>query len=130
MKYHIELKYDLEELFRMEDFIQNCKVLNNDEVKKLLIISTELVDNIVSYSSGHSENVIKVRIYKGMNTSILFVFHSSSFSVFVSKLHKMDVIFDKNINRYRGMGMKMCYNLSESIHYRISNNYNAIRLTV
>ena len=129
MKKDLVLNYNSKNVFKLEDFIWKLEGFNYLEKEKLIIIASEIFDNIISYAKKKNENIY-IRIKKNKTISILFLFFSENFEMFINKTQKKMVYYDPKTNRYRGLGMKMCYNLSQSIHYRITINYDAIRITI
>lgn len=123
------LNPNLENIITIESFILAHEYLNEEEKNKLLIISSEIFENIVHHAKN-TGNKIYLRVYKNRKSSLIFWFKSTNFDLLISNINKTKIYYDNKERRYRGMGVRMCYNLSECIHYRITSRYNAISVSL
>jgi anti-sigma regulatory factor (Ser/Thr protein kinase) len=115
----------LQNICALETFIHSQTDIPELERNKILLITNEIFENIIQHANPHSKN-IRFKIYKGKALSLLFLFHSENFEWFVANVRKIQPYYDPRLNRYRGLGLKICYNLSSSIHYRATKTYNAV----
>jgi len=120
---------DVDQLPKLESFLLNCDGLTLNEKNRTLIIATEIFENIVSHSNCPG-SLIEIRIRKNHVLKILFKFQSMNFEVFVKNVTNKAIYYDKNQRRYRGLGVMICCNLSQSMRYRITNRYNHIYVTI
>lgn len=116
-------------IFDIERFIESVPDIGANKRNRLLIVATEIFDNILQHTVGHAGK-IHVRIYKTEPVTLIFRFKSSNFEIFISNIRNNHPYYDKDMRRYRGMGVQMCYNLSRSIHYRVTPDYNAISISI
>lgn len=125
----LEVDCDLEHISQVENFILSLDKFTNMEKNKLMIVCTEVFENIIHHTRKLKSNVV-LRIRKNKSISVLFYYKSMRFDVFVSRIKDSKLYYDSKEKRYRGMGIRMCYNISQSIHYRITPKFNVIAITI
>jgi len=127
MRRSIIVEDHLRDVMDIEDFLFGIHELTPVERDRLLIITSEIFDNILT----HSENLgtwIKIRVYKNTSLSVVFLFRSSNFENLANLARANRVYYDSASKRYRGLGLTMCKNLTRSIRYKIRDDYNIIRV--
>ena len=102
----------------LEQFISGCTFLGNDEINRATLIATELFDNILQHTTLSGSAKIVVVVEKKSLTRMYLVCHGIDFGGFTSALSDSVPHFDSVLNRYRGMGIKMCNTLAASITYQ------------
>ncbi len=129
MKNTLEVSHGLEYIQKLEEFVSSLQGLDEEERNRLLIVCSETFENLIHHSKSPG-SVIRMRVYKNRTLSVIFQFVSSNFNLYVSNMKNVNVYYDHKCNRYRGMGVVMCMNLSISMHLRITQKYNAISIRV
>ncbi len=119
------VKHSPDAIFEVESFITGIETISVVNKNKLLIICSEVFENIIFHSTKPGAYV-HIRIYRNREISVLFAFRSRNFNLLVSNERCREIYYDHNQKRYRGMGVRMCSNLSLSMQYRITKKYNAI----
>ncbi len=107
------------ELVRLEAFVRSLAFLADGERDRLIIVSSEILDNIIAYSTRLRRRAIRMRVHKGAKLTLAFYFKSDNFSAFA--VHGPDTekrYFDVAKSRYRGLGLAMCRRLSSSMLFR------------
>ncbi|OHD53870.1 MAG: hypothetical protein A2Y33_05145 [Spirochaetes bacterium GWF1_51_8] len=125
----IRLQAKLEDIVRLEDFILSLDEIPAEERNKVMLISSEIFENIVLHSKVVPEG-IRFRVHADKKVTLLFVFHSPNFEMFVANFARRKPYFDECLNRYRGLGLRICYSLSESLHYRVTSRYTAVLIRI
>ena len=121
----LTIRSRIEDICTLEAFIHSKKDIPLLERNKILLITNEIFENIIQHAKPNNKT-IQFKIYQGKVLSFLFLFHSANFEWFVANVRWIQPYFDPRLNRYRGLGLKICYNLSSSIHYRATKTYNAV----
>ncbi|MFP4363064.1 MAG: hypothetical protein ACLFR1_04280 [Spirochaetia bacterium] len=116
----------MKSLLELEAYLHSLSYLQKQKNARLLLICTEIFENIVRSSQGLGPK-IHVRFYLQKHVTVLFAFHSSNFHGFLSKMGKTKPWFDPKFNRYRGMGMNMCEELADNMRYNSHKECNIIR---
>jgi len=107
------------EIMRLDGFVRGLPFLSVDERDRVLIVASEIFDNVISYSSRLRCRAVTIRVSKGTTLRLAFFFKSSNFSVFArSERDSEKRYFDKGKGRYRGLGLTMCRNLTGSMRFR------------
>ena len=129
VKNNLVLEAKLKDIGRMEDFICSIPEFTSFEKNKVLLVSNEIFENIIQHSKNIPDG-IRVRIHKGGKISLLFVFQSLNFDMYLTKFKPQKPYFDTCQNRYRGIGLRICYSISQSIHYRVTSRYTAVLIRI
>ncbi|MEN2997830.1 MAG: hypothetical protein ABDH28_02160 [Brevinematia bacterium] len=118
MKYVMSLENNPDSIYTIA---QTVKTLNLNEKTKLktTIILTEILENVNHYSKTKSVT-ISIR-NKVSGTTILVIFRSKEFELFIDKIENTKIYFSNADKRYRGLGVIMYHNLSSSVLYKYSN---------
>jgi hypothetical protein len=107
------------EIMRLEAGVRALPFLADEERNRLLIVASEIFDNIITYSSRLRCRSVTLRVSKGEALTLTFFFKSSNFSFFAANEKDSEHrYFDKAVTRYRGLGLTMCRNLSRSMRFR------------
>lgn len=129
LKQTLKLTSCINSIPEIEKFIRGLKDLKTDERNRLMIISSEIFENLIQHSDCPGSEV-SFRVIKNSSLSVIFRFTSNNFNIQVVNKNSQKVYFDHNSRRYRGMGFIMCINLSLSMRLRITKHYNAISFRV
>ncbi|ULQ58855.1 hypothetical protein K7I13_09965 [Brucepastera parasyntrophica] len=114
------LNKDASSLILLERKILSCEFLTSDERTRCLLIASEYVDNIISYSKRKlflSEK-IRVSLKKIPPVKITIAYATSNFDELVRADKRTGMYYDMVSGHYRGMGLQMCNNLSSRILYK------------
>ncbi len=128
LKYSLNLSGKRDEIFELENFISSIPSLSCEIRDKLRIIASETFDNIIAHSEKLSGS-IHVCVYPSPHPTLFFLYRSINFNILINNPDR-NIYYDPRQNRYRGLGISMCYRLSQSLQYRITRDYNAIRFVV
>jgi hypothetical protein len=116
-----------------EGFVRGLGFLTADERDRLVIISSEILDNILAYSRNLRGSRIIARVGASGGTSMIFWFKSDSFRGFAeghapgsSPGSAAPPHFDPSVRRYRGLGVAMCERLAKSVRYRSGGALDAV----
>jgi anti-sigma regulatory factor (Ser/Thr protein kinase) len=117
----------------VEGFVRGLRFLSADERDRLVIISSEILDNILSYSRNLNGSRIVARVRASGGTSMVFWFKSDSFRGFAEGRapgtgsgSAAPPYFDPSVRRYRGLGVAMCERLAKSVRYRSGGVLDAV----
>ncbi len=115
----IRLRGDLSELVALETFIGGLGFLPGSERARCLLVATETFDNIARYGSlsPRARVLVSVRVVGG-HVEFRFRYPTDTFSELLSAVHTTKPRYDREARRYRGLGLRMCSNLSSSIAFR------------
>ncbi|MCX8029259.1 MAG: hypothetical protein N2712_04600 [Brevinematales bacterium] len=118
MKYYVSIPNKPESIYSISDIINHIK-LKPKTRRRVTIVLTEIFENINHHSSAKN---IKLSIRKRSNrVSILLIFNTKNFEVLIQKIKNPRIYFSNHDKRYRGLGVRMCHNISSSIMYKYSN---------
>jgi hypothetical protein len=122
----------------VEGFVRGLGFLSGDERDRLVIISAEILDNILSYSRNLAGSRIIARVVASGGTAMIFWFKSDSFAAFAEARAAearaaggapgpgASRYFDPAVRRYRGLGVAMCARLAKSVRYRSGGILDAV----
>jgi hypothetical protein len=117
------------EAARVEAFIGSIRFLEPEERNRLLIVATEILDNILAHSKPRPFSRVTARVRKGNDSglSLVFWFRSPDFAAFAARAGgAVRPYYDPRSNRYRGLGLTMCRNLTRSIRLRHGGRVDSI----
>jgi len=114
----IRLKSDFSSLPDLESFVTSCGFLEKEESLRALIVSTELFQNIVSYSRFPVSTAVDFAISRNDAIRLAISWATLNFGELVRASGSTSPRFDRAAGRYRGLGLLMCRNLSKSIQYK------------
>ena len=103
-----------EEGLRLEAFIDSLG-LPQDQRSRLLIVATELFENVCRHS-GLIGDRVTVSVRRGGAMTLLILFKSSGFAEYVRSGGGIEPRYSRAEKRYRGLGTRMVKNLSQSVH--------------
>jgi anti-sigma regulatory factor (Ser/Thr protein kinase) len=122
---------DPRELLHLELAIRDINFLSPEEKSRITIIATEILDNIITHSQGLKDGIVLARLRKGTIITLSFWFKSENFATFAANEREAECrYFDKTTNRYRGLGLSMCRNLSKSIDFHAGKLFDSIVVIV
>jgi hypothetical protein len=111
-------------LIALETFIGGCSFLSENQRLRCLLVATEYFDNIVRYGRSRFSNPVVVEVHSCSgsvrdNRPVLRLrYATSDFSGMVGAVGTTKPYFDPGSGRYRGLGLRMCANLSSGIRYK------------
>lgn len=118
----ISLSPDFANLAALEAFIAQCGFLDDAERRRATLVASEFFDNIVIHSRGPRGGVSRSRvdlsISKGSRVRIGLRYRTSNFAELIRANRTVFPHFDEASLRYRGLGLRMCRNLSSSVRFR------------
>ncbi len=126
----IKLRTDFENLPVLERFIKNCPLLSADQVPRAMLIATEYFDNIICHGRCLRYCPVSVKITADSVIRLQFQYRSSNFNEMIAGHQHTSPHYDIDSDRYRGLGLRMCHNLSSHIEYKkgLFKNYIIITL--
>ncbi len=103
-------------IFELESFILSEDILDEDRKHRVLIMATELFDNIVRYAQC-LKGTISFRMEAGGDSGFRFIigYTSSNFDSLVECSRDSGRYYDETLRLYRGLGLVMCRNLARDI---------------
>jgi len=114
----IHLTADFANLAVLDDFISACPFFDVTEKNRALLITTEIFDNIVTHSKGFKFVKVGITLKKTDTAEIHIKYLTRNFDKLIHAFAGTSPHFDTVYNRYRGLGLRMCENLSSTINYR------------
>lgn len=113
-------------LIELEDFLHGLGWLDGMDLDRALIVTGEVLDNIVGHSARRPFSRVHFRVRKGRRTTILALFKEREFASFVANLDKYAPYFDEKTHRQRGLGLLLCERLSGRIRYRSGTVWQSV----
>jgi anti-sigma regulatory factor (Ser/Thr protein kinase) len=114
----IQLALSAASILRLEDFVDNHTGLARKERMRLKIAATEVFENILMHNRSLFNIPVLIRFY-GDDTARLSIRY---FSTHICSPGLPDCrctpYYDPKTRRYRGLGLRMCSNLTRSIVFR------------
>lgn len=121
---------DITELPRLEAYLRSLNFLREDELNRLLIISADIFDNLISHSKNLGSGVT-LKVSRLFVTRMEFIFKSSNFAAFAPHERAAERrYFDEASHRYRGLGLRMCRRLSRAMYFRSGAEADSIIVKV
>lgn len=115
----LSLYPDLSNLVRLESFIRECSFLDGAEMNHALLVATEYFDNIARYSKYRVSRPVSIRVTKKDGVVIIAMkYATNNFLEMVRAADTTTPWLDAEVGRYRGLGLRMCRNLSSRIRYK------------
>lgn len=114
----IRLAPDYANLPVLESFVMNCPLLEGGETHRAMLVVTEYFDNIVMHGKGLSKGPVDISVRKNGRVRIALSYRTSNFGDVIAADASAKPYFDSVTRRYRGLGLRMCQNLSAGISYR------------
>jgi anti-sigma regulatory factor (Ser/Thr protein kinase) len=105
-------------LSELDYFVRSCGLLDADEINRTLLIATECFENILQHSRHPKSIGIAFCRKPSGRLEIRIDFHSCNFRDLMRQETEGEPYYDEVAKRYRGLGLRMCRNLSSSITYR------------
>ena len=129
-----------------EGFIDSVAFLSHDERNRLKLAGGEIFDNLIRHAPPLEGGSVVVRCSKrpGTRPLLAFYFRSPVFADFAAcsscgrtedrttpdAEDEMAPFFDPLIGRWRGIGLRMCRNLSRSLLLRSGSRMDRIYITL
>lgn len=118
-KTEIRLAPVLANLIPLEEFIRECPFLDGNEKNHALLVSTEYFDNIARYGKCFVPYRVSICVSKeNGQVQIVMKYRTGNFLEMVSAVGTTEPHYDAVDDRYRGLGLLMCKNLSTNIEYK------------
>jgi anti-sigma regulatory factor (Ser/Thr protein kinase) len=105
-------------LSSLERFITECPFLEGSERDRALLVTSEYFDNIVTHGRSVGPGSIDISVDRDDRTAITIRYTTYNFDKMVRAHDNTRRYFDRDTDRYRGLGLTMCRNLSSSITYK------------
>ncbi len=118
MRRAIWLAPRLENLSVLERFIARCDFLDSTLRDKATLVSTEFFDNIVMHSRPCTSCRVYLSVTRSDETRIVIRYSTRNFDEMLRGTKSARPHYDALSERYRGLGLVMCRNLSRSIGYK------------
>jgi anti-sigma regulatory factor (Ser/Thr protein kinase) len=126
----IKLRGKPKECMRLESYVASLALSDPGTRSRLLIIATELFDNVCKHSGlGKNGVLLSVRV-SPTGTALLILFKSSRFKEYAERRGQALPSYSKEERRYRGLGMQMVRNLSRSVHLHAGSSVDGYLVTV
>lgn len=105
-----------------DGFVRSLDFLSSREASALIVAGDEVMDNLLTHGEiGEAGVTVLVRKRAGGLTLAFFVRSHGSFAAFAER-HERDGTapprFDEAEGRWRGLGLSMCRNLTQSLGHR------------
>ncbi len=117
-KCRIRLYPQYENLLSLETFIRACPLLSEESRHRAVLIATEYFDNIISHSKCLNFLPVSIVVSSNAVIRLRLSYSSVNFNEMVSGHMTASPHFDIPSGRYRGLGLRMCRNLSRHIEYK------------
>ncbi len=116
------------EIPRLEDFVRGLGFLSGADRDRLVLVSSEIMDNIVSHSCPARGSTVTVRVTASGGPRMIFWFKGDRFRAFAEAASQAagEPRYDAEAGRYRGLGLGMCARLARSIRYRSGSAFDAV----
>jgi len=122
MRLRFSLKPDYTNLAVLEAFMLQCDFLGETERLRATLVASEFFDNIVIHSRDRrgdaSRSRVVVCVSKRKRIQIRLSYRTANFSEIIRANRTVLPHFDTASRRYRGLGLRMCRNLSSSVSFR------------
>ncbi len=123
-----------EGVFAFETFIDDLPFASERERHRLKLAGSEIFDNLLHHAAPLDAAAMTVRVSrKGDRIFLAFYFKAAAFAPYAAacsdpELRDRDPLFDAVRRRWRGIGLKMCRNLAQSISFRAGETLDRIYL--
>jgi len=118
----ISLSPDLSNLPVLEEFMARCEFLDPNERQRATLVSAEFFDNIAVHNRRLRFDAVPdgvdVSVSKKKRVTIRLRYRTANFAEIIRANRTVHPHFDVESGRYRGLGLRMCRNLSLSIRFR------------
>ncbi len=101
----------------LEDFIRSCSGMDDKTRDRATLIATEYFDNIICHSKSLFKGQVLFQIRKNNSYTLFIKYRTCNFSRMLNALDSTAPHFDRLSRRYRGLGLRMCSNLSSRTEY-------------
>jgi len=118
----IRVTPDFANLCALEAFMARCDFLGETERLRATLVVSELFDNIVMHSRSRRGGTVRsgvlISVSKDKLVRVLLRYRTGNFAEIIRANRTVLPHFDTGSRRYRGLGLRMCRNLSSSIRFR------------
>jgi hypothetical protein len=119
------------ELESLEALIMGIAGLTDDRRNRLLIVCSEIFDNILTHSDRLLARRVLFSLETGPAIQAAFKFKAPNFRAFAKGGEKrVQVRFDEKTGRHRGLGLTMCSNLAASIRFKPGCLLDSVEITI
>lgn len=119
-KNSISIRAIPDSLYELDKFLNSIDINENKRIK-LKIILVEVIENLLHHSDAKYITISVKECSISQKVYLLTITKTKNFEVIVQNLHKSRIYFSPSENRYRGLGLIICHNLTLSMTYRYSN---------
>ncbi|HOT61504.1 MAG TPA: hypothetical protein PLU93_01420 [Treponemataceae bacterium] len=114
----IKLRPDYANIQLLEDFIACCEFPDDDVYRRATLVAVECFDNIISHGKAFGRYSVEVVVDEAPEPRIRFRYPTTNFGEALrGNLHARPH-YDAESGRYRGLGLRMCRNLSRRLVFR------------
>ena len=105
-------------ILSLEDFVDNCTGLARKERMRMKIAATEVFENILMHNRTMFNLPVTVRFVHDDTLCLEIKYYSTSICSPGFPDSRFAPYYDPKTRRYRGLGLRMCNNLTRSIVFR------------
>lgn len=120
------LKPEFKNIYFVEKLINTSRNIPDDKRSAVLIIATEMFDNIVDHSIGPVDAYVIITISHSQRTKMVFSYETTNFQDLIEGVRRSRPHYDPKAGRYRGMGLRMTRYLASHIVYQGSEPMSSI----
>lgn len=117
-RYSIRLAHAPGSLLELERFSDECVALNPVQRMRIRIVLTEVFENILMHTRPLLGLPVRITCCSGKSVRVSVRFFCRACFICHSPKPVYKPYYDAASQRYRGLGLTMCKNLSRSISYR------------
>lgn len=108
-------------LYELDEFLNSVDIDENKRIK-LKIILVEIIENLLHHSDAKYITISVKECSISKKVYLLTLTKTKNFEVIVQNLYKSKIYFSPSENRYRGLGLIICHNLTLSMTYKYTND--------
>ena len=116
----IHLAPRAESILRLEEFVDTCSTLTGKVRLRLKLAATEVFENILMHNRSLFKLPVTMYLCEKDTPKLYIRYFSCPVRSFTLPESRLAPYYDPVTRRYRGLGLRMCNNLSRSIVYRKS----------
>lgn len=126
------LTQNFSDLQKIEESVKSIVEIKEYQRNAMLIITTEFFTNIVEHAKlTTKESAILLRICNEGKFFVEFEYKTSNFDAFLKGFYGGKPYFDEKSKRYRGLGLRMIENLSDTVETaKIDKNTNLVSVKI
>lgn len=116
-----------EGVFAFEAFTEALLFLDRRERARLKLAGGEIIDNLIRHAAPLDRGIVAIRAARrGASVYLCFFFKSPTFAAYADRCVDHEPVYDRSARRWHGMGLRMCRNLSTSLHLRAGSRCDRI----